>query len=150
MDNVTQMPTSSEVIMLKGRHVLNGMFPSILKRMCDFDGFDVKTAYNLSYISKKAEKFMSDMYKERAKLPVKYAEKDEEGNIKFVENRGMKIPEIKEENEDKVQEEMDALLDVEFEIRKRKLDVNVLTEKGYKFTANDISALEPMLCGLED
>ena len=148
MEAVTDL--SNEVIKLTGKDVMNGLFPSMLKRLCDFDGFDVKTAYNISFISRKAEKFMSEMYQERAKLPVKYADKDEDGNIIFVEHNGMKVPSITGENEEKVQDEMNKLLDIDLEIRKRKLDVNELTEKGYKFTANDISVLEPLLCGLED
>lgn len=149
MGEVTQMATQ-ETIKITGKDVLNPAMVSSFRKLCSFDGFNPKVAYNISYISRKVEKFMVDIREQRVKIVEKFAEKNEDGTIKYKKNGNASVPCIPDDKEDDLEKAMQELLEIDHEIRKRPLDVLALAGDGYKFTPNDISALEPLLCGLED
>lgn len=143
--SVTEL--SNEVIMLKGKDIDNRMFNAALNRLMQFQFTDPKLSYNLGYISKQIQAKTKDLMHEHGKLLDKYATKDENG--KFVLDEKMNVS-ISDENQEKYKEDLKLIHEVDLEIRKRKLDVNVLSQQGFAFSANDISVLEPLLCGLED
>lgn len=139
METVTNL--NNEVIKLTGKDIDNKIFAAAIHRLCNHSFSDPKISYNLGYISKKIQSFTKDIMKEHGKLVEKYSDRDEDGKI---------LMKFSDENQEKYAKDLESIHGIEHEIRKRKLDVNLLSQDGFKFTANDISALEPLLCGLED
>jgi len=145
MEAVTQL--SNETIKLSGKDVDNRLFNMTFNRLCQHQFADPKLAYNIGYISKKVQSLTKDIMMEHGKLLDKYAEKDEAGQLKLDENKQVIV---NEENQKLYKSDLDSIHEIDTEIRKRKLDVNVLSQQGFMLSANDISVLEPLLCGLED
>ena len=71
-------------------------------------------------------------------------------NPKIAYNIGYIAEKVKSLTKPKYKTDLGSVHEIEVEIRKKKLDVNVLSEAGFALSANDISVLEPLLCGLED
>jgi hypothetical protein len=132
-----------ETIKLTGKNIDSKVFAAALGKLCAFEWSNPKTSYNLSYINKKVQSFTKDILREHGKLVEKYAKKNEEGKIAHP-------LEFEEDNETKYITDLGEIHTIEHTINKRKLVVEDLASQGFKFSANDISALEPLLCGLED
>jgi uncharacterized small protein (DUF1192 family) len=132
-------------IVLKGSDIDNKVFSLSMAKLCNHD-FSPKTAYNISYISKRIQTFTKELMREHAELVKKYVEKDEDGEFKRDEKGFV----FSDENKAKYMQDLKSVHEIEFEINKKKLDVNLLSQEGFRFNANDISALESLLCGLED
>lgn len=145
MEAVTTI--SSEVIALKGSDIDNRLFNVTLNRLCQFQFTDPKLAYNIGFIAEKIKGFTKDIMKEHGKLLDKYAEKNEDETFVLDEHKNVSVS---PENQELYKTDLESVHAIDFEIRKRKLDVNVLSEAGFALSANDISVLEPLLCGLED
>lgn len=143
-----QVPNLNEqTIKLVGKDIDNRSFNMVFNKLCQHAFADPKIAYNISYIAKKVQSFTKDIMMEHGKLLDKYAQKDAEGNFDLDEHKNVQVPDDKKNDYKK---DLDSVHEIELEIRKKKLDVNVLSQNGFAFAANDISVLEPLLCGLED
>lgn len=138
--------TATEVIKLTAKDIDSKMFVAAINKLCAHS-FSPKLAYTIGYIRKKVDSFTGDVLKEHRKLVDKYADKDESGNLAQDGKGGLVFS---EEAKKSYEKDLSEVHKIDFEIRKRPLDVGLLSQEGFKFTPNDISVLEPLLCGLED
>lgn len=143
-----QVPNlNEETIKLTGKDIDNRVFNMTFNRLCQHQFADPKLAYNIGFIAKKVQAFTKDIMMEHGKLLDKYAQKDDEGNFDLDDNKNVQVPDDKKND---YKNDLDSVHEIEIEIRKKRLDVDVLSQNGFTFAANDISVLEPLLCGLED
>jgi len=151
MDNVIEM-NQGENIKIKNQQLNDYNFSRAWGTLKAYQ-FRPRVSYTISYIDKKIQSLTREAGEELQKLAKKYGELDDSGNLKpELNEKGMPVPgtfKLKEDvDREEFIKEQGEFMDIEHELNKRKLDVNSLED--VKLSANDISALEPMLCGLED
>ena len=101
---------------------------------------DIEISYNLSELLDKVNKERDKFKKLRLDLIKKYANKDEEGNPKIVENSsGVKEYDI--ENREAFDVEFDKLLSIHVELP----TINLNSLKGIKLSASCVKELKPLL-----
>lgn len=106
--------------------------------------FDGKTAYRIAKISQVVEKQWPIADKELAAIGEALAERDEEGNPKRnPENRQFVVPADKQEEYDK---RIDELLNKTFEVHVHRPSLSQM--QNYRFSGEEILALEPLIEGL--
>ena len=128
-------------IVLTGKDIDSQAFAAAMQRLLSHPFSSPKLSYTLGYIGKKVQSFTKDIITEHSKLVQKYSEKDENGNPTM---------QFSEENKEAYSKALEEIHAITYEINKKPLDVDVINQEQFKFSANDISALEPLLCGLED
>ena len=101
----------------------------------------IRTAYNLSKIFARAREEL-EFYQERFKeIVIQYGEKDENGNLIFLENENVSIPKDKME---KCQKEITDLQNLELEIPDYSISLDSL--EAIKISLDEISVLLPFIC----
>lgn len=101
----------------------------------------IRTAYNLSKIFARAReelKFYQEKFKE---IVIQYGEKDENGNLIFLENENVSIPKDKIEE---CQKEITDLQNLELEIPDYSISLDSL--EAIKISLDEISILLPFIC----
>lgn len=101
----------------------------------------IRTAYNLSKIFARAReelKFYQEKFKE---IVIQYGEKDENGNLIFLENENVSIPKDKIEE---CQKEITDLQNLELEIPDYSISLDSL--ETIKISLDEISVLLPFIC----
>ena len=101
----------------------------------------IRTAYNLSKIFARAReelKFYQEKFKE---IVIQYGEKDENGNLIFLENENVSIPKDKIEE---CQKEITDLQNLELEIPDYSISLDSL--EAIKISLDEISVLLPFIC----
>ena len=101
----------------------------------------IRTAYNLSKIFARAReelKFYQEKFKE---IVIQYGEKDENGNLIFLENENISIPKDKIEE---CQKEITDLQNLELEIPDYSISLDSL--EAIKISLDEISILLPFIC----
>ena len=101
----------------------------------------IRTAYNLSKIFARAReelKFYQEKFKE---IVNQYGEKDENGNLIFLENENVSIPKDKIEE---CQKEITDLQNLELEIPDYSISLDSL--EAIKISLDEISILLPFIC----
>ena len=101
----------------------------------------IRTAYNLSKIFARAReelKFYQEKFKE---IVTQYGEKDEKGNLIFLDNENISIPKDKIEE---CQKEITDLQNLELEIPDYSISLDSL--EAIKISLDEISILLPFIC----
>lgn len=115
--------------------------------------FDVKTAYTVSYIGEHIDRHVKQGRDIFGKIAKKHGLLDEKGNLTpEMDENDNPVPGTFQFRDDEAKEafvvEEKEFMAITHEIPKNRLDVALLD--GFKMTANDVSALAPLLCGLDD
>lgn len=84
--------------------------------------FPGTTTFKIARLIRELDKEIQLFEKEREKIALKYGEKDENGNLITVENGAVKIP---DEQIQKCNDELEALLNTKVEINANKLDEEI-------------------------
>lgn len=79
--------------------------------------------------------------KEKMKIINEYAEKDENGENKILNNRFV----FKQDTEDECNKKYNELLDIETEINIRKININDLIDSNVNFTPSELVDLDFMI-----
>ena len=101
----------------------------------------IRTAYNLSKIFARAREEL-EFYQEKFKeIIIQYGEKDENGNLIFLENENISIQKDKIEE---CQKEITDLQNLELEIPDYSISLDSL--EAIKISLDEISVLLPFIC----
>ena len=125
-------------IVLTGKNVDSIAFREALKKVLQVEFEDPKISYRLGYIARVVDNFTKELLVSHRTIVEQFSMVDEEGN---------KILEIPKEKKEEYIKALEPLHAKEYIIDKEKIDAKYL--EGVKLTPNDISALKPILCGLE-
>ena len=132
------------MIKLTYRHLISTIIQQSLQRLGKMTAFDTMTAFRI-------HKILESVVKERLTVLKKYDElsrfaaKDMDGQIQRQENGEFIVPEEKIPAYD---EALETLFNTEFTIPQHMLGLDQLTK--VQFSPQEISALEPLIDGLEE
>lgn len=101
----------------------------------------IRTAYNLSKIFARAREELEFYQKKLKEIITQYGEKDENGNLIFLENKSVSIQKDKVEE---CQKEITDLQNLELEIPDYSISLNSL--ETIKISLDEISVLLPFIC----
>lgn len=142
-----------ENITITNRELNNHMLVPALAKL-NQSPVGVKLAYQISYITKHIDRHIKQGREIFLKLSDKYAEKDEQGNL--VPDTTPEGNPIRgtfkfkdDESKDAFKKEEKEFFEMSHDIPKKKININEL-EGHVTLSAQDISALSPLLCGFED
>lgn len=153
MDNVTELPTAvNEQITLTNEQINHFGFMQAFGRLRQMS-LGPKTAYTISYIAEHVDRHVSQGRKIFTDIAKKYAELDEAGNLKpELDKNDHPIPGTflfkSDEDKEAFEKDQKEFMSIEHEINKRKLSVSELGSS--QISANDILALTPLFCDLDD
>ena len=136
------------MIKLKNETIYDQMFSNSLSRIMNSNDLELKVGYDLTKIAKKCKnQFIDEVEGFRKKLVEKYADKDDEGKVIYIDIKGPipgnKRPQITDENKAKFEEDFKELMKIEFEIPVNPVLLSKLAPA--KPSPNEIMALEPIL-----
>lgn len=101
----------------------------------------IRTAYNLSKIFTRAREELEFYQKKLKEIITQYGEKDENGNLIFLENESVSIQKDKVEE---CQKEITDLQNLELEIPDYSISLDSL--EAVKISLDEISVLLPFIC----
>lgn len=136
------------MITLTFEQIRNNGFATGLRKLSNHGGFTPKVAHRVGRLVSLIQKFEIECNDVHNKLALKYAEKNEDGTLKAPENSAPGSFQVPEENHEKFKKEMLELKDLTTEFPQKKLTFDDLD--GLTFSANEITALEPLISPLEE
>ena len=101
----------------------------------------IRTAYNLSKIFARAREELEFYQQKLKEIITQYGEKDENGNLIFLENENISIPKDKIKE---CQKEITDLQNLELEIPNYSIPLDSL--EAIKISLDEISVLLPFIC----
>lgn len=151
MSNVEQL--NKDLIVLTNEQMNNFLFQQALQKLKNLP-VNAKAAYNIGYIANKIENILRDSRIAFTKMAKQYGKLDENGELLPVinEENGMPVPGTFQFKDDEAKDEFnkynEEFMQMSHTINRDKMSIVVLGDAT--LSANDMSALAPLFCDLED